>query len=539
MKILLHLTLLLALFVSACSRYSAVGDKLDVVDALINAELPDSALAMLDSIDLTGADDALRARHALLTSKAGVMALPFKKVNDSTLSLAADFYKGHGDSLELHSSYLFGRYFQRDRHTENIDHNNRELALRRVLELAGKLHDTLYLAKAHYAMAGSPVATRQQRADHYLQAGRYYRSIGKIGDAVSCISTAARNLNSVGKDSAAVALLLEIKNDADTISSIIPLTEYNMAISAIKLHYITQAEINQTVTQANSRPRPKTKPLLQPNDSTKIYIRGTGKGNEFLPTAAINDSLLNIIVERMSWPSDCFKYSNTHEARANFLSNPYTRLLDQHYRSIIDEQRLVEQQSQLRAKLFIALTALLVLIVLIIYLVYSRRLRDKKLQLLSLVSDIDNIRIELSALQSRLAEQRDSATLMHPYRLIDSLCEIKQNVPSTSDSERVLGKNVSRFIDRLNSAEVTEEIETFVNTCRSDIMVRFRKQFPTLTPRQYHCVLLIFAGFSANSISSMLHYPSDGACRTERSRLKRMISQSGAPDAEFFLSYFG
>lgn len=184
------------------------------------------------------------------------------------------------------------------------------------------------------------------------------------------------------------------------------------------------------------------------------------------------------------------------------------------------------------------MAALLAFVALAIYLIYSRRLRDRQLQLLTLINDVDNLRLDLAQMQKEAEKMTDNATPIHPYRLIDSLCGLRQNAPSTSEGERVLGKNVARFVDKLNSPEVIDEIETFVNVYRSEIMKKFRKEFPALSSRQYQCVLLIFAGFSASSISTLLKYPSDGAYRTERSRLKRMIEQSSVPDKAVFTSLF-
>lgn len=544
MRRLLYIIIVLCISICGCQRKSAVGYGLNRADSLINVSLADSALAVLDSLDMTAADDETHARHALLKSKATSMVLT-RKFDDSLLTLAADYYAGRGDSLELQSQYLLGKYLGYGMPAISRDHNRTILALKRALDIAKGLNDTLSMAKIHYALAVSPISDSKGRGNNYLTAGRYYQSIGRLRDAVSCISTASRNFTAAGYDSLATALLFEIREIADSVTDNIAITEYNMAISTLGNRYITKGDIERITNEAkNLRHSEMSKqPPRSKNDMSTFYIRGTGfivgsSDQKPTPSIAINDSLLNLIVERQKWSPDSFKFRNTNEARANFLANPYTQLLDQHYRSIIDQQQLVEQQSQLRIKLFIAIAALFAVLAVAIYLIFSRCLRDRKLQLLSLVNDIDNMRLDLSQLQNRIAERHDTTSQLHPYQLIDSLCELRQNAPSTSDGERVLGRNVARFIDKLNSPAVIAEIENFVNAYRSDIMVKFREQFPKLTQRQYQCALLIFAGFSSSSISTLLNYPSDGAYRTERSRLKRMIEQSSAPDKTIFSDLF-
>lgn len=544
MRRLLYIIILLCISICACQRKSAVGNGLYRADSLINVSLADSALAVLDSLDMTDADDEMHALHALLKSKATSMVLT-RKFDDSLLTLAADYYAGRGDSLELQSQYLLGKYLGYGISAVSRDHNRTILALKRALDIAKDLNDTLSMAKIHYALAASPISNSKESGENYLTAGRYYQSIGRLKDAVSCISTASRNFNAAGDDSLATALLIEIREIADSVTDNITINEYNSAIYSLRNRYLTQRDIERMTNEAKNRrlSEMSKKPPRSKNDTSTIYIRGTGfivgsSDQKPTPFVAINDSLLNLIVERQKWSPDSFKFRNTNEARANFLANPYTQLLDQHYRSIIEQQQLVEQQSQLRIKLFIAIAALFAVLAVAIYLIFSRRLRDRKLQLLSLVNDIDNMRLDLSQLQNRIAKQHDTTSQLHPYQLIDSLCELRQNAPSTSDGERVLGRNVARFIDKLNSPAVIAEIENFVNAYRSDIMVKFREQFPKLTQRQYQCALLIFAGFSSSSISTLLNYPSDGAYRTERSRLKRMIEQSSAPDKTIFRDLF-
>ena len=545
MKKLPYVIILLSIIFCACQRKSTVSKSLSLADSLINVSLADSALVVLDSLDLTDADDQTRAHHALLKSKATSMVFPRKKFDDSLLTLAADYYAGHGDSLELQSQYLLGRYLGYGSPAVERNYNRIIIALKHALDLATELNDTLSMAEIHYALACTPVYGAKERGENYLLAGRYYQSIGRLNNAVSCISVAARNFSGSGNDSTAIDILLDIKEVANTIDDYLAIGEYNSALSSLKHHYLTNSDYEQIINEAKNRrlsemavQRPRSK-----NDSSKAYVRGTGftvgsSGQKPQPTVAVNDSLLNFIIERSKWPADSFKFRNTSEARANFLANPYTQLLDEHYRAIIDSQQLTEVQSQLKIKLFIALAALFAVAAVAIYLIFSRRLRDKKLQLLSLVNDINNMRFDISQLQNKIAEQTAHASQIHPYQLIDSLCELRQKAPSTSEGERVLGRNVARFIDKLNSPEVIAEIESFVNAYHSDIMSKFREQFPKLSARQYQCTLLIFAGFSASSICALLNYPSDGAYRTERSRLRRMIEQSDAPDKAIFCKLF-
>ncbi|MBD9234088.1 MAG: helix-turn-helix transcriptional regulator, partial [Alistipes onderdonkii] len=62
-------------------------------------------------------------------------------------------------------------------------------------------------------------------------------------------------------------------------------------------------------------------------------------------------------------------------------------------------------------------------------------------------------------------------------------------------------------------------------------------QLPGWTPRNYDFAALVVAGFSAQEISVMLDMTLNGVY-TLKSKLKRRIAESGAPDREFFTRFF-
>lgn len=105
MKISAHILFLasLLLLLVACGGSSRVNEVLQAADELIFAT-PDSAVAVLDSLDLTDASRAQRARHALLLTKARKKAY-IDIPDDSLINIAANYYRDHGDSLEVQSLY--------------------------------------------------------------------------------------------------------------------------------------------------------------------------------------------------------------------------------------------------------------------------------------------------------------------------------------------------------------------------------------------------------------------------------------------------
>ncbi|MDE6654750.1 MAG: hypothetical protein K2K37_10230, partial [Muribaculaceae bacterium] len=99
--------LILTLFLTAagCGDRTA-RETLRQADRLI-AEHPDSALCILEQMDISDADQENRAWHALLLAKANEKALK-RFHNDSLTSMAAEYYRDRGDSLEIQALYYNG-----------------------------------------------------------------------------------------------------------------------------------------------------------------------------------------------------------------------------------------------------------------------------------------------------------------------------------------------------------------------------------------------------------------------------------------------
>ncbi|MDE6238935.1 MAG: hypothetical protein K2M54_02990, partial [Muribaculaceae bacterium] len=131
----------LILLMTACVGDNRVNETLQTADRLIFVA-PDSAVIMLDSLDLDHASRAQRARHALLLTKAREKA-NITVTDDSLIAIAADYYRGHGDSLEVQSLFYHGVILgYRD------DYPRALLSLIQAADLADAIGDDFYRAMA-------------------------------------------------------------------------------------------------------------------------------------------------------------------------------------------------------------------------------------------------------------------------------------------------------------------------------------------------------------------------------------------------------
>ncbi|MDE5813366.1 MAG: hypothetical protein K2H72_03680, partial [Muribaculaceae bacterium] len=105
MKTTIALTLTMIMMAAGCSNRNAL-EALRQADRLVS-EQPDSALKILEDLDTRDTNGETQAWHALLLAKASEKSL--KRFHDDSLtSMAADYFRGRGDSLEIQALYYNG-----------------------------------------------------------------------------------------------------------------------------------------------------------------------------------------------------------------------------------------------------------------------------------------------------------------------------------------------------------------------------------------------------------------------------------------------
>lgn len=98
--------LLLLLFFQSCNDNSVARQQLADADSLIMVQ-PDSAVTLLASINTSRLNEHNQAYHALLLTKA-MSKVPITTGSDSLIAIAADYFYGSGDSLEVQALYYQG-----------------------------------------------------------------------------------------------------------------------------------------------------------------------------------------------------------------------------------------------------------------------------------------------------------------------------------------------------------------------------------------------------------------------------------------------
>ena len=549
MKTTIALTLTMILTVAGCGQRNA-RETLREADRLVN-ERPDSALNVLEAFDTRDVAPEIQAWHALLLAKANEKALK-RFHNDSLTEMAAEYFRGRGDSLEIQALYYNGVI-----HGYNKDYASALISLIEAAKKANAAGDDFYCGMAYREQADIYRSLLvESKHLEYADSARHYFELAKkpvhaIGEELS-LAEALISLNRV--DSALIVLASARLNpemkDAPAFNAAyhramanarLNRKEYQAAINHLDSVEMFAYELTSTEWSKKARIFCAMEDfgsaekaleearvyMFEPTDTAELDL------SEAMLAAGVHDY-------RTAYEAFNRYYGRFVDSRQHLLTHPYTAIVSDYYKE--QSERRHEELGTTRRMMWMAavIAILLVALIIAVTVFYRRRLKEKADQSETLVSDIDRLQkiidrhnAEAAAVHESSAEKKQ--TPRH-YAIINSLCEISSCVPDTSDGYAILGKNVTRLVSTLHSDETIAGIENFVNDYFDNIMSRFREQYPGMTERNYRFAMLSFADFSIQSITTILELKSTGAARTMRHRIKKHIEEHDAMDRELFLS---
>lgn len=539
MKHIISVILSFALICVACDHRGTVSDRLMLADSLMSV-FPDSAFVILDSLDSRNESQMTQAWHALLLAKANEKT--FRRFhNDSLTAMAADYFRGRGDSLEIQALFYNGVI-----NGYNRNYADALISLIETAEKAAVAGDYFYQAMAYREQADiySSLYVESKHLEYADSAQRYFSKAGRPVHALREKLSLAEALVSLDRTDSALTVLSDIRSDSAFANAPAFNTAYHRLMSDIltKSHDYSTAltHLDSVAVYANglsSVELSQQARLLAFLGEYRSAYDALGQANLFAfePIDSAQIKLSEAIIAartddyRRAYNAFLYFFNNYAGTRQFLLTHPYTTVISEYYRQQSESrnEELRSTRTSLIAWIVIALlTAALAITVIMIY---RRRLREKGYQSEALLADIEH-------LQKIVDTRVEPQAYKNHYAIINSLCEIADCMPDTSDGYAMLGKNVSRLISTFRTDETLTEIENFVNEHFDGLMKRFREQNTDFTDRNYKYVLLSFAGFSSQSITIILNIKSPNALRTMRHRIKKQIEDSMSADCGLFLS---
>lgn len=166
---------------------------------------------------------------------------------------------------------------------------------------------------------------------------------------------------------------------------------------------------------------------------------------------------------------------------------------------------------------------------------YRRKLRRRDEQLNEYLALLDSYRESHDTLASRLdaTDAREAAVKQVLEGRMASIREIAAARYTYGDGQRLATRIRELALNPATLADVVRMADLYGDRA----VTRLREQLPGWTPRNYDFAALVIAGFLPQEISVLLDMSLNGVY-TCKSKLKRRIAASEAPDREFFLHFF-
>lgn len=407
-----RITLVVIIFVifsiAACGCSGDMKGRLDRAELLME-EHPDSALSILDSIDVSALHGKRhKARYALLKS----MALDKNYIDTTTFDVlqpAIDYYLENGSSDEKFKTY----YYQGVIHSNAGNDNLAMISYLNGDEVEGEIRDSLALARM--LVAQGSLYFKQYKIsdfiDNNLRAARIYNFLNKPAQRLRCYLKALGGEiilnNKEGADSLAV-ICRSLVNDSPPMK----IQVLNNLLSYV-VRFGNESEIREMIRKVEEDGDPGASKINLALAYTKIGEPKIGMQN--LESVEIN---LENIMDSMSYWSikteilhslgenekalECFrKYSRLHEKFDDALfSNGLLFSEKQHEIEMESLMKLQKKDSLLKLSIW----GIIVLVCIVALFYYRSRLNkaartiaEQKADRLRLESD--NLRLELGQLE--------------------------------------------------------------------------------------------------------------------------------------------
>lgn len=536
-KLKLTVTLLLSVLVLSCR--SSITHDLDLAEAYF-AIAPDSSLAILEGMDrrtIHRHEDL--ARYALLKSAA--LDKNYRDVtSDSLIRVALDYYeKTRNEKYRMLSWYYEGIILKNAQ-----EYASAAVALEKSLRLSLHVGDPLYSGLIHRNMASlfNSTNNNEEAIRHMQNAIHYFDVAGQQRYKAFAEMSLATLLANSEEFSGALQLIRSIRkqNSDPILQDYCNLREASVLVKqdtlpsrALSLFMSVPLRLFSVMDYSYYA---LAYEMMQQPDSAQLWMERGYSLCKDLPDSASLDYMRSRIE---------LKRNNYQEAyilidHAASIQDSLTRILlrqsisaaqRDYYRNetALQEER-VKGLSQ--RYVFTIIITLLILSTLVLLSAFHARKKDRQLK--DQMADL--------VLRGRMMDQlqKDNAHLVgslfsEKVDHLDTLCGRYFQEEDYQQKESIY-KEIKRLVSLLRKdpelyAVLQRDLDRYCNM----IMNRLRAQVPRIKGENLQLITLFFAGFSYEIVQLLLNKSSIASLKTARTRLRKVILDAKAPDAELFL----
>lgn len=571
MKLKSVILILLSAIVSSCGNPS-VSRQLDLAESLLD-ERPDSALYVIRSIDtLSLSSRSMRAKYSLLHAA----ALDKNYIDTTDVGIIGPAVEYYANRSGAHDYKLESYFYQGVLYYNRCEYDDAIVSFSRAEELVKDSSNQLYVGLL-YSRISDTYNCVHNAEDEYryiclaesvferIEAKQYYHStLSRKGQALMNLdrydeaekvyvdllndSSVPRSiLNAVKED---YALLLLCKTDKDASAALSLFEEVLSEIGSLRSLNLWAAygyallvcgykrESESVFSQLYSVSGPDTSVVDIWKSSAYEENGDYFEAFSLLKNSlAYQDSLLNLSLSQA-----------TYRAHSDYLALKNTQI------------QLESRNKQLR--LYAGIVVLLI-IVMSLYLFYRRRNEKLEMERVQISNIAESMRMQLDILEKArlldrsafeecvsskdleiktltdevseqeraLSQLRLAYTHMYKsqFKYLGDLSEMFLMANEKSDSQRIVYEKVREMIGFI-SGDINGQrrFENMVDKKLDNIMTHFRSDFPKYSEDDYRFVSCVFVGFDATTLSIIFNMSSISAVYMRKSRLKKMVSESGS-----------
>ena len=550
----LIIILLWAGLMASCGGDRRVDTVLTSVDSLVFTA-PDSAVRLLDSLTLDRASSAQLDRHALLTAKArekaGIIArddTPDSMLSRSidALGVAADHFRGRGDSLEVQTLFYRGVLLG-----YRGDYSEALVSLMEAADRAADTGDNFYRA----------MSCREQ-SKIYTDLYAFDQSVCLGQEAVEAFTLAGRPLHAAwkqiylpqslaysGKADEAREMIGKLITDSIIMSDkAIRRRLYDIAVNVcMKCNDPESAEkyfeaYSGEGGMASSKQLSSMVSLKLRQGDTAGALHYYNLALAACQNAADSAAADWALVELYKAQGNYKKALNLQESLDNIIyketnhliSHPYTALLTDYYHEETKSKQLQLDEAGAEKLILILLSVIILASAVMVTLYYRQRVRRKGAERELLLADI--VKLE-SIIKDEREKNKTAVNSTFAIDLLNDIVESANHMLSVKDGMSRFGKDITAIIMNLGDSRKLAYLETVVNNDNDMVMARFRSSPVGFSDTECYVALFVFLGFSNTSIATILKLRCDNV-RQIRYRIRTKLKAHDSDDCKSLLKYF-
>ena len=553
MKQILPLILAIVLLASACSdqRYVAM---LDRAEPLIET-VPDTALALLDSIDSRRLYRGDKARYALLRSQA-LDKNYIDVTNDSLINIAVDYYDNSSNYRYRGMAYYYKAC---------VCYNNGEYE--QATELLTQAEEAL-LKPEEYTMIA---LTSSLLSEIYIEQYRFDNAIVLINKSTYYYKL-HKNSKNIVYNHLRLSSILMIEHPADSVvchldsARTLALQLNNEELlfmvenyRASFYDYIKEYDLAKSTLYNAFEQYPAHTPNADDYHLLSRIYYNTGKLDSALyildtyyaPLCQTHSDKEILSLFRSSIYSDMADYTNAYKHLYEYMRSVTSSGLLQQDKSINELEKkyrteLLREKSQslaTRNTLLSVISLLVALVATLFIYLYIRQRQLRKAQYIQLhdeaQQEIDAIQSLYNAIKEQLHTQLSQQQLYKNEleNRIDTLRTLTNMTDIYAGNKEKFYDKCRAYINMCNQKEVSfvKDIRTIASLYCEGFVEKLQSRYPDLTDEDINLACIILLGFDNNQIRILFNNSHTQSVYNKRRRLRKKLGLDNDIELETFL----